>query len=63
MADKKQKRMKKTLKVASFPQRGEYVPSVRVAGKWLRSFNFKLGDKVVLVAKEGKITITKKEEL
>lgn len=51
----------KTLKVISFPQRDEYVPSIRVAGKWLKKLGFVLGDEVVLVAAEGKILITKKE--
>ncbi len=57
----KSRPMEKTLRVVSFPQRSEYVPSVRVAGKWLRQFGFSLGDEVVLVATEGKILITKKE--
>ena len=60
-AGKRRKRkMEKTLKVVSFPQRDEYVPSVRVAGKWLKNFGFALGDEVVLVATEGKIIIVKK---
>ncbi len=53
--------IEKTLNVVSFPQRSEYVPSIRVAGKWLKKFGFGLGDKVILVATEGKILITKKE--
>ncbi len=52
--------MEKILSVVSFPQRSEYVPSIRVAGKWLKKFGLALGDKVVLVATEGKIFITKK---
>ena len=49
-----------TLNVVSFPQRGERVPSVRVAGKWLERFGFKLGGKVILTATEGRILITRK---
>ena len=51
-----------TLKVVSFPQGGERVPSVRVAGKWLERFGFKLGGKVILTATEGQILITRKED-
>jgi hypothetical protein len=51
-----------TLKVVSFPQGGERVPSVRVAGKWLERFGFKLGVKVTLTATEGQILITRKED-
>jgi len=52
----------KTLKVVSFPQDGEHVPSVRVAGKWLERFGFEPGAEVVLTAKEGQILITRKED-
>ena len=51
-----------TLKIVSFPQGGERVPSVRVAGKWLERFGFKLGGKVTLTASEGQILITRKED-
>ena len=51
----------KTLKVVSFPQGEEHVPSVRVAGKWLGRLGFELGNEVILTATEGKILITKKE--
>jgi len=56
------RRAGKTLMVVSFPQRGERVPSIRVAGKWLERFGFKLGDEVVLTANQGQIVITKKED-
>ena len=51
----------KTLKVVSFPQGGEHVPSVRVAGKWLTRFGFDVGREVVLTAVKGRIVITRKE--
>jgi hypothetical protein len=51
-----------TLKVVSFPQGGERVPSVRVAGKWLERFGFKLGGNVILTATEGQILIIRKED-
>lgn len=57
----KNRHLEKTLKVVSFPQGEEHVPSVRVAGKWLRRFGFELGNEVTLIATEGKIFITKKE--
>jgi len=51
----------KTLKVVSFPQGEESVPSIRVAGKWLARFGFNLGNEVVLTAADGHILITRKE--
>lgn len=62
MGKRKKKHVEKTLKVSSFPQKDEYVPSVRVAGKWLKALGFALGDEVVLVATKGRILITKKED-
>ena len=52
----------KILKVVSFPQGGDHVPSVRVAGKWLERFGFEPGAEVVLTATEGQILITRKED-
>ena len=61
-ADDEKRRQGKTLKVFAFPQgEGEYVPAIRVAGKWLERFGFKLGDEVILVATQEQILITKKE--
>ena len=52
----------KALGVIAFPQGGnEYVPSVRVAGKWLNEFGFDIGDTVILKASQGKILIRKGE--
>ena len=44
----------------AFPQNQGYVPSIRVAGKWLVEMGFACGDRVRLTAKNGKITIHKK---
>jgi hypothetical protein len=52
----------KTLKVTTLSQgNGEYVPWIRVAGKWLREFGFEFGDEVVLTAIWGQISIIRKE--
>jgi hypothetical protein len=48
------------LKVFAFPQNNGYVPSIRVAGKWLAEMGFTYGDRVKLTAENGKITIQKK---
>ncbi len=37
----------------------KYVPGIRVAGKWLEEYGFKLGDSVVLTPGPGRIEITK----
>ena len=52
----------KILQVVAFPQNGDRVPSIRVAGKWLERFGFVPGDEVILTATEGEILITKKCE-
>lgn len=49
----------KILKVYGFPQNNEYVPAIRVVGKWLNYFGFEFDDKVILIAEENKITIQK----
>jgi len=48
----------KPLRVVGFPQGEEYVPSIRVAGKWLREFGFDFGSEAILTATEGQIVIT-----
>lgn len=50
----------KDLKVFAFPQNSGYVPSIRVAGKWLAEMGFVCGDRVTLTAENGKITIHKR---
>jgi len=47
------------LKVFAFPQNNGYVPSIRVAGKWLAEIGFACGDRVRLTAENGTITIRK----
>ena len=55
-----QRRQGKTLYVVARPQgNGEHVPSIRVAGKWLKGFGFEIGDEVMLTAAQGQILITK----
>ncbi len=50
----------KALGVIAFPQGGNgYVPSIRVAGKWLNQFGFGIGDTVILSASEGLIVLRK----
>ena len=62
-ADDEKRREGKTLNVVRFPQGdGEYVPSIRVAGKWLRRYGFELGDEVVLMAGRGWVVITKRKQ-
>ena len=51
--------MVKTLKVVDCPQDGSYVPSIRVAGKWLEDYGFKTGDKVTIAAINNLIVIKK----
>ena len=49
----------KDLKVFAFPQNNGYVPSIRVAGKWLAEMGFVCGDRVTLTAENGEIIIRK----
>jgi hypothetical protein len=62
LADLRNRKTGKTLKVVSYPQHEERVPSIRIAGRWLNEFGFELGDEVILVADRGKLVIKKKEE-
>ncbi|GEM_PF-4258506 len=53
----------KALGVIGFPQNGSgYVPSIRVAGKWLNEFGFDIGDTVILTASKGLIVLRKGEK-
>jgi hypothetical protein len=61
-SDLRSRQTGKILKVVSFPQHEERVPSIRIAGRWLNQFGFELGDEVILVADRGKLVIKKKEE-
>ncbi|MCL5960666.1 MAG: type I toxin-antitoxin system SymE family toxin [Chloroflexi bacterium] len=51
----------KTLRVVALSDREDYVPSIRVAGKWLRRFGFELGEEVTLTASQDRIVIIRKE--
>lgn len=51
----------RNLKVVAFPQNDDYVPSIRVAGKWLAEEGFPFGTEVQLTALEGRIIIERKE--
>jgi len=52
----------KRLRVVAFPQGDQSVPAVRVAGKWLERFGFRVGDSVVLTASPDRIVISKRKE-
>jgi hypothetical protein len=59
-ANHEKRRQGKALNVVALPQgNGEHVPSIRVAGKWLRGFGFEIGDEVMLIATQSQIHITK----
>lgn len=45
--------------VHKVPQGKEYVPGIRVAGKYLSKLNYQYGDKVKLTVTENQIIITK----
>lgn len=62
LADLRSRKTGKILKVVSYPQHEERVPSIRIAGRWLNQFGFQLGDEVILVADKGKLLIQKKED-
>jgi hypothetical protein len=48
------------LKVVQFPQNDNYVPGIRVAGRWLAELGFPYGTEVQLTASEGRIIIERK---
>ena len=56
--DDDRRRSGKTLKVIALSQGNDgHVPSIRVAGKWLRRFGFDIGNEVELMADQGQIRI------
>ena len=61
VADHECRKAGKTLRVVPFPQGGEHVPSIRVAGKWLLQFGFQFGDEIVLTAERDQVIIARKE--
>lgn len=56
-----QRKRGKHLGVIRFPQNGDGVPAVRVAGLWLNEFGFSVGDTVILTASQGLIVIRKEK--
>jgi hypothetical protein len=60
-ANDEKRKSGKTLKVVALSQgNAEYVPSIRVAGKWLRRFGFEIGNEVELIATDGQIQIKRR---
>lgn len=60
--DDYRRRSGKTLKVTALSQGNDgYVPSIRIAGKWLRKFGFEIGNEVELIAAEGQIQIKRRK--
>lgn len=51
--------MLRKLKVVQFPQGKNYVPGIRLAGKYLEQFNFKTNDKVLIEIAPDMIVIKK----
>lgn len=51
--------MLRQLTVVQFPQGKNYVPGIRLAGKYLEQFNFKRNDKVIIEIEADIITIKK----
>ena len=49
----------KDLKVTQFPQGKEYVPGVRIAGKWLKNCGFNYNDTVRVTMSKGVIQLQK----
>ena len=47
------------LTVGYMPGDGKHYPLIRLQGKWLEELGFKVGEKVVVVADERSIVITK----
>jgi hypothetical protein len=62
MEKKDRRKAGKALRVVAFPQGAGYVPSIKVAGKWLRDFGFELGDEVLLIAGPGRLYIVRRGE-
>jgi hypothetical protein len=54
---------KRKLTVGYVPGDGKPYPMIRLQGKWLEELGFKVGDRVVVVADEGKIIIVPDKEV
>jgi hypothetical protein len=44
---------------ALYREKGVKVPFLRLSGKWLERYGFKVGDIVAIVAEDGVLTISK----
>lgn len=42
-------------------RKSERTPGIDIKGKWLRNFGFEVGDKVVVIAEQNKLLITKSD--
>jgi hypothetical protein len=49
----------KVLKIIGMGYKSEYIPFIRIVGKYLEAYNFKQGGYVELVVSENKIVISK----
>ncbi len=57
--DLEKRKQGKRLKVFAFSQGSTYVPAIKVSGLWLSYFGFRLGDEVILIARQNEIVIRK----
>jgi len=42
-------------------QKSERTPGIDIKGKWLRNFGFEVGDRVIVIAEQNKLLITKSD--
>ena len=54
--------MERKLTVGYVPGDGKHYPMIRLQGKWLEELGFSVGDRVVVMACEGRIVIVREEE-
>lgn len=55
--------MLKNRTITSIMQNTDYVPGLKVAGKYMENLDFNYGDKVDVYSEKGLIIITKKEAI
>lgn len=55
--------MHKSRTITSLIQNKDYVPGLKVAGKYMENLDFNYGDKVEVYTEKGLILITKKEAI
>jgi hypothetical protein len=51
--------MERKLTIGYVPGDGKHYPMIRLQGKWLEELGFVVGDRVVVMACEGRIVIVK----